>query len=55
MNYEKMWNELKSHLNYLVEYHKEGKYESVAKSIHCEVQCREVLTKMNELEESNNE
>ena len=55
MNYQKMWDELKTHMENLIEYHKEAKNESMAKAIHCEVQCREILKKMNELEESNNE
>lgn len=50
LEYEKIWNELKNHLEELVEYHKDGKYESVAKSIHCEIQCREILKRMNNLE-----
>lgn len=51
--YKSMWNELKSEINKRIEYHKNGEMQSISESIHGETACREILNKMNIIEETN--
>lgn len=56
MSYEKLWKDLKDFIEDKVEYY--SNYQGSALrdgAVQCEVQCRAILRKMSELENSKNE
>ena len=50
MNYEAMWNELKTKIESDLKYHQSGIMQSIGESINGELKCREVLNYIKEIE-----
>ena len=50
MNYEAMWNALRTKIANDLLYHKDGPTQSVAESIYGEFKCIEILNYMKEIE-----
>lgn len=51
MNYEAMWNELKSKIENSLKYYQSGMMQSVSESVHGESNCTTMLECMAEIEE----
>lgn len=51
MNYQEMWERLKSLVEDDLKWHQSGIAQSVGESIHGEQKCREILRDMRTLEE----
>ena len=51
MNYEAMWNELKTKIENDLKYHQSGIMQSIGESVHGETKCKEVLNYIKKIEE----
>lgn len=51
MDYKEMWDKLKEEIEHQLESHKSGAMESMAESIQGELECREILSLMAQIEE----
>ena len=51
MNYEVMWNELKTKIENDLKYHQSGIMQSIGESVHGAAKCEEVLNYIKKIEE----